>query len=101
MFVILRLLVIEEISHNCEPTAQTKCNDETDQSIDNNILLVGLSGLTVVLRAAVLAFDMREHGRSERAAPPGVADFFGVALSAGWAGGVLGRVLHEISSEKM
>ena len=91
----IQLLVLQEDVQRCQPAAKAEGNGKTDKGVDDDVLLVGFSGLAVVLCAAALTLNMREHGRSERAAPPGVTDLPGIALSAVGAWGVLSWVLHE------
>ena len=87
---------------NCRQTAaDTKGKYKNDKVVNDDALRVGFSRLAVILRVATLAFDMAHHFWSDRAAPPGVVNGFGVGLSALRAGGVLGWGLHEIPPMEM
>ena len=90
------LLILEEDVHCCQPAADTEGEYENDKVIDDDALRVGFASLAVVLRVAILAFDVVKHFGSDGAAPPGVVDWFGVGLSALRAGGVLGWGLHKV-----
>jgi hypothetical protein len=102
LFLILEglLLVLEEDVYSCQPAADAESQHKNDKVVDNDTLGVGLARLAVVLRIAVLAFDMTHHSRSDGAAPPCIFDGLGVGLSALRTGGVLSWVLHEVSSER-
>jgi hypothetical protein len=65
-----------------KPTIGTKSDHKSDQEIDQDARLIGFARFAVLCRLAVLAFDMREHIGSQRAAPSGETDFLGVALPA-------------------
>ena len=92
-------MIVENGIDKCESAASAKENHEYNKVIDDDALGVGFARLAVILRVATLAFDMAHHFGSDRAAPPGVVDWFSVGLSALRTGGVLGWGLHEISPE--
>ena len=94
-------MIAENGIDNCQSAASAKENHEYNKVIDDDALGVGFARLAVVLRVATLAFDMAHHFWTNRAAPPGVVDWFGVGLSALGAGRVLGWGLHEIPPMKM
>lgn len=89
------LLVLEKDTQYNQSSANTEGKNKRHHKIKENVLLIGFACLAVILRIAILAFNMREHRRPYRAAPPGVTDFLCVALSAIGTGCVLNWVLHE------
>jgi len=91
------LLVIQDKSKKCHSKANTKCNGKRHNDINDNVLLIRFSGLAVVLRPAILAFDLRKQPRTKRTAPLGKVNFLSVALSAIGTGCILSWVLHESS----
>jgi hypothetical protein len=98
-YFICALALIEKNADCCKPAAGTKGNDETSRKVDNDVVGIGLTDLAIILRPAVLAFDVGKQPGSECAAPPRKVDFLRVVLSAAGAGGVLSWVLHNSSEE--
>ena len=92
-------MILKEDVDNCQTTADTEGKYKHDKVINDDALGIRFARLAVVLGVAILAFDMAHHFRSDRAAPPGVVDRFGVGLSALGARGVLSLGLHEIFSD--
>jgi hypothetical protein len=90
-------LIIEKDAKNSHATANAKSNHKTHQEVNQDIGLIGFTRLAVIFRFAILAFDLREQSGTKRAAPPGEADFLGVALSTLWTGSILSWVLHTSS----
>ncbi len=82
-------MILKEDVDNCQTAADTKGKYKHDKVINDDALGIRFARLAVVLGVAILAFDMAHHFRSDRAAPPGVVDGFGVGLSALWARGIL------------
>lgn len=89
-------MVLKNSGNDSKTSANAECDDKRDDKIKDDILLIGLSRFAVVLRAAVLAFDMGEHVGAKRSSPPGVTDFLRVTLSTLWAGSILNWVLHKV-----
>ena len=91
-------IVIQQHSNYSQPAAHAESNHKTDCKIKDDVLLVGLARLAIVLRTAILAFDMGEHGRAKCTSPPRIADFLCVALSTVGTGGIFNWVFHKFSS---
>lgn len=80
-------LLVHECAQSCQPAADTKSDHKGYQEIDQDVGLVGFACFAIEFGPAVLAFDMGKHVGAQGAAPPGKADFLGVALSAVGTGG--------------
>jgi hypothetical protein len=90
------LIVIQKHIKRNQSAAQTEGDHERSKKIHNDIVLIRLPCFAVVLCAAILAFDMREHRRAKCASPPGKTDFLGAALPAVGTGGILRLIHHEL-----
>ena len=75
-------LLVHEHAQSCQPAADTKSDHKGYQEVDQDVGLVGFARFAIIFGSTVLALDMREHVRPQRAAPPCKADFLGAALSA-------------------
>ena len=92
------LIVIQKYIKRNQSPAQTEGDHERSKKIHNDVVLIRLPCFAVVLRAAALAFDMREHGRTKCASPPCIADFLCIILSTIRAGCILNWVFHKFFS---
>jgi hypothetical protein len=90
-------LLVHEHAEKCQPTTNTKSDHKGHEEVNEDIGLIGFSRFAIVFSPTILAFDMREHVRDQRAAPPGKTDFLGVTLSAVGAGSILSCGLHASS----
>ena len=88
--------MIHKLCCNRETTAHTEKDHERNSKIKDDVRLVGFASLAVILRAAVLAFDMSKHVGTERATPPCIPDFLCIASSAIGTGGILSCWLHVL-----
>ena len=83
-------LLVHQRAQKCKSATNTKSDHKGCQEIDQDVGLVGFTGFAVVFGPAVLAFDMCEQVRAQRATPPGEFHFCSVCASTFWAGGILG-----------
>ncbi len=94
---ILWCLSVHKIAQGGKSATSTKGDDKRGEEIQNNIVLIRLTGFAVELCPTVIAFDVCEQRWSKRAAPPGIFDFGNIGASALWTGFILGRCLHVSS----
>jgi hypothetical protein len=72
------LIIEQEYAKRSKSSAHTEDDQKRNKEIDDDVVvLIRLSSFAVILRIAVLALDMREHGRAKRAAP---THYFNCAL---------------------
>ncbi len=90
----MRLLILQKYVDGCKTAADAEGNEESNNVVDKYALCIQFAGFAIVLRIAVLAFDVVEHFGSKCAAPPCIFDGLCIGLSALGAGGILSWGLH-------